>query len=148
MSKGVWKIFFLVLGALALWRAGTASYALWEYSRLGPEVEAQVFHWELLPKRSKYAIEASFNYEYRGKNYTARTVFGKPYHLNKESAERYIQKMSGMKWSAWVDANQPQHAALEKNFPLKQTVYAACLIGILLYFVYIRFHLELLERRM
>lgn len=147
MSRYLWKILFVVVGALALWRVATASLALWEYNRFGPEVSAQVVHWDLLPKGSKYAIDATFSYEYRGTSYTTRTVLAKPYHLNRGSAERYIQKMSGMKWSAWVDAEKPQHATLEKHFPLKESVYAVCLIVILLYFVYIRFHVELLERR-
>ncbi|MBS0628666.1 MAG: DUF3592 domain-containing protein [Verrucomicrobia bacterium] len=146
MSTLLWKILFVVVGSLALWRSATASLGLWEYYRLGPEVSAEIIQWELLPKGSKYAIEATFAYDYRGKNYTTRTVLGKPYHLNRGSAEHYIQKMSGMKWTAWVDADRPHYAALEKNFPLKQTVYAICLVGILLYFIYIRFHLELLAR--
>jgi len=147
MSKGVWKILFLVIGSLALWRSVTATLDLWEYYRLGPEVRAEVTHWELIPKGSKYAIEATFSYEYQGKSYEACTLFGKPYHLNRESAERYIQKMSGMKWSAWVDAKKPHYAALEKSFPLKEALYAGCLIAIFLYFIYIRFHLELLASR-
>ncbi len=146
MSRLLWKILFLAVGALALWRAMTATLGLWEYYRYGPEVTAQVVHWELLPKGSKYAIEATFTYDFRGTSYTTRAVLAKPYHLNRGSAEQYIQKMSGMNWTAWVDADKPQYATLEKHFPLKETVYAVCLLGILLYFVYIRFHLELLER--
>lgn len=148
MSKPLWKILFLVIGALALWRTTTATIDLWQYHRLGPEVTAQVTSWELLPKRSKYALEASFTYDYRGKSYNSKTVFSKPYYLNRGSAEEQIQKMSGMKWNAYVDAGHPHYASLEKNFPLKESIYALCLIGILLYFVYIRFHLELLNRSM
>jgi hypothetical protein len=148
MSKPLWKILFLVIGALALWRTVTASLGLWEYYRLGPEIPAKVTHLELIPKGSKYALEATFTYEYRGKTYTAKNVFRKPYYLNRASAEDQIQKMAGMPWAAYVDHSHPHYAALEKNFPLKESVYALCLIGIFLYFVYIRFHLELLARSM
>lgn len=148
MSKPLWKILFLVIGALALWRVISASQGLWEYYRLGPEVAAKVTHWELIPKGSKYALEATFSYDYRGKSYSTRTVFAKPYYLNRGSAEQQIQKMSGMSWTGWVDADHPEYASLEKNFPLKETVYALCLLGILLYFVYIKFHLELLNKSM
>lgn len=148
MSKPLWKILFLVIGALALWKSIGATRGLWEYVRLGPEVSAQVTGWELIPKGSKYALEATFSYAYRGKDFTTRTVFSKPYHLNRESAEEQIKKMSGMSWAAWVDPEHPQHASLEKIFPLRESVYALCLIAIFLYFVYIRFHLELLSRSM
>jgi hypothetical protein len=148
MSKPLWMFLFLVIGGLALWRSSTASIGLWEYHRLGPEVAAELTNWELIPKGSKYALEATFRYEYRGKSYNGRTVFGKPYQLNRQSAERQIQRMSGMSWTAWVDARHPQHSSLEKKFPLKESFYALCLLSILLYFVYLRIHLALLERSM
>lgn len=148
MSKPLWKILLIVVGALAVWRGAGATCSLWDYLRLGPEVSAQVSSWELLPKGSKYALEAAFTYSYRGRDFTTQTVFSKPYFLNRASAEEHIQNVSGMSWTAWVDPAHPEHASLERIFPLRELIYALCLVAIFLYFVYLRFHLELLSRSM
>lgn len=146
MSKPLWRILFVILGGLALWRVGAVSLDLWSYYRLGPEVPAQVVHWDLIPKGSKYALKASYAYTYGGKKYEAATQFAKPYQFNRQAAEEEIKKMSGFQWTAWVDHDAPQVSSLEKNFPLKESMYAFCLLGIFLYFVYLKFHLELLSR--
>jgi hypothetical protein len=51
-----------------------------------------------------------------------------------------------MQWSAWVDAQHPERASLERDFPYRECLYAACLLAILIYFVYLRIHLQLLSR--
>ena len=146
MSKPLWNILLILIGALALWRASVTSWDLWQYNRLGPEVQATVTALELVPKGSKYALRAQYSYSYGGTTYTQTMLLSKPYYFNKSSAEAEIQKMTGMPWIAWVDAKNPSFSSLEMKFPLRNTFYAACLIGILLYFIYLRIHVELLAR--
>ena len=137
-----------ITGCLALWRSSVAGWDLWQYARLGPEVPASVLSWEMVPKGSKYALRASYSYEYAGKSWTGKMLFGKPYHLNRASVEGEIKNMSGMPWVAWVDADHPKYSSLEKKFPLREVFYAGCLLGVFLYFVYLKIHLEFLSRAM
>ncbi len=148
MSKPLWRILLFSLAALALWRSVDAGLCLWKYNRLGREVSAEVEGWEAVPKGAKYALEASYSYTCRGKDFIGTTLFSKPYYLNKGAAERAIQRMSGMEWVAWVDSNKPGYSSLERSYPLKKLVYASCVLGIFLYFLYMKFHLELLSRSM
>ncbi|NGX38342.1 MAG: hypothetical protein K1000chlam2_01515 [Chlamydiae bacterium] len=142
----MWTILLFITGCLALWRCSVAGWDLWQYERLGPEVPASVTSWEMLPKGSQYALRATYSYEYGGKSWTGKTQLRKPYYLNRASAEGEIQKMSGMPWVVWVDADHPKCSSLEKHFPLRELFYAVCLLGIFLYFVYLKIHLELLSR--
>ena len=146
MSKPLWIALIVVTGALALWRGTTGGYALWNYMRLSTAVPAHVAQFEVVPKRSKYALGTSYSYGFQGMTYTKKAVLKGPYHLNQKSAERAASQMQGMQWLAYVDPKNPQISALENPFPFREVLYGACLVGIFLYFVYLRFQLELLSR--
>jgi len=142
MSKGYWKILLFVTGGLALWWVTTASIDLWSYFRLASAAPAEVQKWEIVPKKSKYTLRASYTYMFDEKKWDGSTVFGKPYHLNKQSAEAEIKRLEGFKWTAWVDPDHPDRSSIDKSFPWRKSFYAVCLLGIFLYFVFLRIHVE------
>ncbi len=148
MSKPLWNLLLILTGCLALWRGALAGWDLWQYGRLQMEVPAKVVSFSIIPKGSKYALEGAYTYVYQGHEFKRKTLLSGPYHLNKASAEIEIKKMEGMPWSAWVDARKPAFSSLENNFPYRKIFYGVCLIGIFLYFVYLRLHLQLLFRSM
>lgn len=148
MSKPLWTILLILTGALALWQAGTSAFALYSYGRLGSQAQVKITDWKSIPRGSKYAIQADYVYAYGGKKFTGSTQFGKPFHLNLNAAEERIKKISTTEWTAWIDPDQPAFSSLERHFPLRKTFYALCILGVFLYFVYLKFHLELLERSM
>lgn len=146
MSKALWRIILGLTFALALFWSFKGGRAYWNYQRLGPEVEAVVENIELVPKGSKYALRAFYSYKYGKKSFTGKTLFRKPYYLNRASAEAEVKKLSGMQWVAYVDSHHPKVSSLEKNFPLKELFYAFCSLGIFFYFVYLKFHVALLSK--
>lgn len=148
MSKPLWILLLSLVGGMALFWSISAGRELLSYGRLGPEVAVQITAWDLVPKGSKYALRASYSYEYGGQKFTGQTEFPKPYHLNKRSAEKEIEQVGGMQWVGWVDARHPEVSSIDKQFPLKKVCYAALLVGIFLYFLYLHFHVELLTRSM
>ena len=56
--------------------------------------------------------------------------------------------MKGMDWQIYLDPNHPGFSTLEPQFPLKEVFYGLCLIGVFLYFIYLRTQLELLSKQM
>ncbi len=62
-----------------------------------------------------------------------------------ESAEKNLK---GMDWQVYVDPKNPGYSGLESHFPLREIFYGICLLGVFLYFVYLRVHLELLSKEM
>lgn len=148
MSKPLWTILFIGLALATLWRAVPTVIKLWHYTRLEGEIPAYNVSFEVIPKKAKYALEGSYNYEYSGKAYQAKTLLAPPYHLNRPSAKEEIEKMQGLEWTAWVDPAHPEVSSLEKKFPWRDSFYTVCLLGLLIYFLYLRIHLQLLSRSM
>lgn len=146
MSKPLWTLLLFFTGCLALWRGSVAGYDLWQYARLGPEVPAVKVEFEVVPIGSRYVVEGQYLYVYAGKQWAGKTRLSGPAHLNRGSTEIEIQRMEGMDFTVWVDASKPAVSSLEKVFPLKKTFYAICLLGVFLYFLYLRLHLSLLSK--
>jgi hypothetical protein len=117
----------------------TASYELWNYFQLKQKTAAVVYHWKILKKASsQYAIRASYTFEIQGKNYTDKTIFGKPYHLNRLSAENQVKRLHKQPLTVWYQSNNPDHSSLSKEFPLKKCLYALLVLGVAIYFVTLR----------
>ena len=148
MSKPLWTFLLIVTGALALWRGTAGGLAYLDYQRLSTMVPGQVRNIEVVPKGSKYALLVAYSYGFQGKAYTKKTLLKKPYYLNRSSAESAEKNLKGMSWQVYVDPKNPGYSALESHFPLREIFYGICLLGVFLYFVYLRVHLELLAKEM
>lgn len=147
MSKVIWNFLLILIGGLSLWRGIAAAKELWNYNCLKIEVPASQVFFEIIPYRGKYALEGSYAYEYGKKSFQGNIVLSPPHHLNRNSAEQEIKRMEGMQWNVWVDPIKPSNSSLEKNFPYRNVFYAVCLLGLFLYFVSLRFYLQLFARR-
>ena len=146
MSKALWGILLVLTGVLALWWGVIAVGKNLTYWRLSEEVSATVQEMDIIPRGSKFALRAAYSYSHSGKSFTSSALFKKPYHLNRRSAEQEVEALRGMKWTAWVDTAHPEISSLQKDFPLKESLYAACLICIFFYFLYLKFHLQQFSR--
>lgn len=143
MSKPLWMILLIVTGVASLWWGIRAGIDVWHYTRLATEFEAKVESYEVVPRGSKYAIEARYTYEVQGRTFSGKTVLAKPYQLNRRAAENAIGAMKGMQWTAWVDPHHPKESSLQKIFPFKKTLYAAIVVGIFLYFCFLYWYLQM-----
>jgi len=148
MSKPLWTFILILSGALALWRGTVGGLAYWNYQRLSTAVPGQVRSLQVVPNGSKYALQASYSYGFQGKTYAKKTLLAKPYYLNRSSAESAASQLKGMDWQVYLDPRKPSFSALDLHFPLKEVFYGICLIGVFLYFVYLRVHLEFLSKEM
>ncbi|NGX39817.1 MAG: hypothetical protein KR126chlam1_01151 [Chlamydiae bacterium] len=146
MSKPLWTILLVITAGFALWRGGIGVRSFFYYQKLGTEVPAQVSQVKVVPLKGKYALEAIYTYAYGGKNFTKNQFLGKPYYLNKSSAEREAIIRTEIEQRAWVNPKAPAFSSLENKFPLRELFYGICAVGIFLYFLYLKLHLELLER--
>lgn len=141
-------VLFIVLTILTLWKGIPTGIQLWQYSRLEGEVPVQNISFEAIPKKGKYALEGTYAFDFQGKTYQGKTLLAPPYHLNHPSAKQEIERMRGLKWMAWINPTHPSVSSLEKNFPLRGAFYTGCLLCLMIYFLYLRIHLQLLSRSM
>lgn len=135
-------------GSLLIWISGlitagfliSASIDIWKYLRLEERVQVSIDKWKVIEKSSsKFAISASYSFDYQRKSRHGKTTFSKPYHLNRPSAEKQVNILNQKAWTVWVHPGHPEHSSLERVFPLKKCFYSLMALGIYLYFIYLRY---------
>jgi len=104
---------FLVSASLDLWGISGLKK---EYSESG-EVEV------IKKGSSKFALKAHYCFENQGKTYHGKTIFSKPYHLNRLSAEKQI-KIIPLSSACLVPTQHPEHSSIERLFPFKNASIA------------------------
>ncbi len=132
----------LLLSVAGLITAGflvSASLDLWAHMRLEKKTIAKVDKWKIIEKgASKFALKAHYTFEVQGKTHHGKTIFSKPYHLNRISAEKQIKIYTARQWPVWYQHSHPQHSSIEHLFPVKKCLYGLMVLGVFLYFVYLR----------
>lgn len=124
-------VIFLILGI-------RACIDLWSYARLTDRKEVIIDRWKVVKKSSSaFLIRATYHFEFQEKTYTCRDVLPPPYHLNRMSAEKAVQKLEKQRWAAWFDRGHPQISSLRKELPLKKIIYSLIALGITCYFVFL-----------
>ncbi|HNA62299.1 MAG TPA: hypothetical protein PKW79_04405, partial [Rhabdochlamydiaceae bacterium] len=110
----------------------------WGYLRLEESASAYVYKWktvEVAP--SQFGIKAAYAFRARGKTYTGKTFFSKPYHLNANSAKKQLDRFSRETWVVWYQPSHPKISSLEKVFPTKKILYGLMTLGVFFYFLYL-----------
>lgn len=146
MSKGLWSFLFFLSGGLLLFYSILAGPPLWKYLQFSTAVQGKILELDPLPKGGKYALEATYSYMFRGKNFLGKDLFPKPYYLNRFSAEKQCQKLKEMPWEIFLNPKHPDHSSLYRLFPWKRVINTLSVLGIFFYFAYLKLHLALLER--
>jgi len=115
-----------------------AFHALWGYLRLEGRVVAHVHKWKVVEiSPSQFALKASYTFNLGEKVYKGKTVFSKPYDLNRLSAEKRATAYSTKPWHVWFSPKAPHNSSLERNFPIKKCLYSLMALGICLYFSFL-----------
>ncbi len=129
------RIFKFNLGLIAIVFMTRAGISLWHYSTIDRAVPVTVHQWKIRKKSSGFAIQARYSFTVENKIFKGKTVFSKPYQLNRLSAENQIKKVSSQSWKAWHNPSHPEISSLERIFPWKTSLYSLMILGIFFYFV-------------
>lgn len=135
----IWLALLLVSGGATLWFGSVTAKGFFDYFSLNRKVPAVVDEWmiEELPK-GRFGIAARYHYSFRGQEYSAKTLFKRPYYLNPETAEGALPKWKMHSWSTWVSVSHPANATMQKLFPFQTAVHFLIAGGVLLYFLVLR----------
>lgn len=124
----------LLPGLVFLWLVWGTFQDLWLYWKLNTPIQAVVERVEVVQhSTSQFELKAYFQ------NRTC--LLGKPYYLNRPSAERAAQALEGKTSTFWVDLERLDRSALERTLPFKKIFYCMLVLGILGYFYFLKFRL-------
>lgn len=139
-----WIILSLLIFLLC-WIAGytiRTGLHIWHFFRLDKQVMVDNVNWSIDPSdEDNVLIAADYHYTFEQKSYEGRSLW-KTAYLNQWAAEEAAQRLSENPLEIWVDSAQPQFASLDKNFPLKESIYTFLLWILSVYFyclnIYVR----------
>lgn len=128
------KFLFLALVVYGALLAFFALRDLYKYWRLDGTTRGQVQEAQVQEvSTSRYDILAAYTYIYGGQTYQGRSSLGKPYQLNKYSAEKAARDIKITPPTVYFSRHDPNISALTRKFPLKSVLNAALVLGISLY---------------
>lgn len=137
----IWQSFLLVVLLTTLWYTGKAAYKYYGYARLTQKAIATDMKWSIQELSDEdYILESQYTFKVGDHLFQGMTSFANTPYRNQYSATKAKAEMSAQKWIVWYDASNPHNSSLQKDFPLKECVYAILLWGLMLYFLWISFY--------
>lgn len=131
-------IALVVVGYTAF--AGVDFYRYWALSKKTEPVAVEWFVKELSPEA--FIPVAHYRYKVAGHEYRGRTFFNKRPHLNRLAAEEAIKRLKLEQKRVWYRPDTPGRSTMQKNFPIKKAVYTAILWALLIYFIWLGYHVK------
>jgi hypothetical protein len=83
---------------------------------------------------SEFALKSSYRFKAGEKEWSGKTIFKQPYHLNRDAAEKAVLEKKMQPQSVWYCRSNPRVNSLEKTFPYKKIFHALISLGVLGYF--------------
>jgi len=127
--------------AVTLWFLGGAAAGLWSYWRLEGSAPAEVRKVKIC-KQSESSYKLKVYYTFLQGKVRGAAVLGKPYYLNRPSAEKAAERIKAQSLQAHYDPAKPSRSSLEKRFPWKDVLYSAMGLCVTFYFLGLRRYVE------
>lgn len=131
----IWIAFLVIVAMAVLWFSGRAAQQLYDYYTLTGEVQPKQIEWAV--KRvfdDRHLLEASYAYQVDGTEYEGTTLFSEPIYRNAWVAEQGLKESATKTWVVSYTPKDPAQSTINREFPLKETLSAGVLWGLLLYF--------------
>lgn len=137
----IWQAFLLLVGVATVWYTVSAVTRYYVYSHLTRSTEASSLNWTIHEKNEDgYFIEGDYRFNVAEKQFEGRTSWPDQLYLNRLGAEHGVAEFSQRPWVVWYDPAYPERSTLDKSFPFKETLYAALLWLLFLYFIWLGFY--------
>ncbi len=142
-----WYVFLAVILLVVLWYTGKFGYSYYNYVTLNRRVPVKNMSWSVHGiTDEKYHIKGNYEFLAEGHLETGETVLTDHNYWNPKAAEKAIPEYARQKWRVWYNASNPHHSSLEKNFPFKESLSAAVMWALFLYFIWLGYHATHLRR--
>ena len=142
-SKHFFTFLIIVVAGTGIWMGGQFVYNLHHYFLLSEVTETEVNEWEVEEfKPGKFTLNAKFEFQVGERKIYESYRFKKPVYQNPYLPEALIERWEGESWRVWYNPKDPHFVSLQKKTPLKEGVYFALCLGVLLYFSWLRVYVN------
>jgi len=143
LSKNIFKILFVLAGAVGLYMGANFLTELYRYFQLSLDVKAKFENWEIEEVSSgKYIVVASYHYKIGEATYHDKYRIEKSIYPNIYLAKEHLEKWKDSQNWVWVNPKNPHQSSLFRSFPFKSGLHLALCIGIIFYFLWLSFYVR------
>lgn len=136
VRKAVVTLFLSGLIGIAFWFSIQAGVDLVRYVRIDQSVLPETISWEIEQKgRSHFRLRAHFSFLVDGEQFESDALLPRRGYRNHWAAAAAKEKLEGE--VIWYAPSNPKLTVLRRAFPVKSSIHALVILGILLYFAWI-----------
>lgn len=143
MREKIWNIFLILLAAVAISYTSPLAYRLYLFFRMSQSVSPHEISWNVKKlSDEKYVPEAQYSFTYNNEHYNGQFPFEEISYRNQWAAQKAMEDLKKQHQTIWFSSSSPHFSVLEKKIPLKQSIYSFTLIGIFVYFLFLRYYVK------
>lgn len=129
-----WLIVALIFGC-TFWVTVGAVKKAYVYYSLDKKSELSAVKWTIHPVNDeRYLLQAEYSFPAKERTYFGKSLLSSLYR-NPWSAEKGLEEIRKERWSTWYSSRNPEINALEKSFPMKETIYTLIMWVLMAYFI-------------
>jgi hypothetical protein len=149
MSKNyLWQAFLIVVGAIALWYTAIAGYRYYNYVKLTHQAVPLAVDWGVAEVSDETFIpQASYTFKVRDQTFSGETQWTGEVYRNRWGAEDSLAEFSAQWKRVWYNPENPNHSSLYKKFPFKESISAAMLWALWIYFLWLGYYVSRFKKR-
>lgn len=142
-NNAIYRAFLLTIMLVTFWYSGVAVYRYYNYARLTAQTQLTSSVWKVHEvAEDEFYLEAFYTFSTGQKTYEGSTSWPGEFYRNSWGAEKDIPYFQKHRRVVWFSPSNPHHSSLQKKFPLKESVSAILLWGLLFYFIWIGFYVS------
>lgn len=138
-----WLLFLAFLAISTTYFTATAVHALYDYYLQTHTIQPLKIEWSYQEVGTDaYAPFATFTFPVDGTIVEGNTLLSQPLFRNEFAADEVLKELKEQPWKVWYSPSHPEHATIEKRFPIKESLSAVAVLGLFFYFVFLGFYVR------
>ena len=143
MSKNyLWLLFLVIIAICGGWFSFKSGYEFYKYYSWDSRTFPLEIDWTVKERASdRYTLNGNYLYKVKEMIYSGETQLKMPVFKNREAAEKYIKEISKEKKTVWYSSRQPEDSSIQRELPIKDSVYTIVLWALFFYFLGLGFYM-------
>lgn len=134
-NKWFW-ILFSIIALCALWMTEGTLKKIYTYYSLNSHLPAKSITWKIHPiNDERYQLQGNYRFFLGEKEYLGTSTLYSHVYRNPWGAEKGLKDIEKEPLTIWYSSSDPTINSLERNFPLKESLYSIIILALIAYFI-------------
>lgn len=143
VKNQVWLVLVLAVALATAYYLTIGVQSLLYYSNTGTSAQPIELTWNYRKIGSDtYAPVAAFSFFHQQAAVKGETQLSRPLFRNAAAADQVLRDLEQQEWSVWYNPKNTKQATIERRFPIKDTLSAITMLGLLVYFIFLGYYVQ------